>query len=92
MPTNSSPAGRTVSSRSSSLPAGCGWSAIHTPLAEALPASQPARPAGLSYQVNALRGLLLGTPANLWVDVGVLLVAAVAGITAAAAVIRRLVR
>lgn len=46
----------------------------------------------LSYQVNALRGLLLGTPANLWVDVGVLLVAAVAGIAAAAAVIRRLVR
>ena len=30
----------------------------------------------LSYQVNALRALLIGTPGNLWADIGVLVVAA----------------
>lgn len=46
----------------------------------------------LSYEVNALRALLLGTPGNLVVDVGVLVVAAVAGIAAAAALLDRLAR
>jgi ABC-2 type transport system permease protein len=46
----------------------------------------------LSYEVNALRGLLIGTPTNGWLDVAVLVVAAVAGITMASALLRRLVR
>ncbi|AEW94259.1 MULTISPECIES: ABC transporter permease [Streptomycetaceae] len=46
----------------------------------------------LSYQVDALRGLLLGTPAHLAADFGALAVAAVAGITAAAALLGRLAR
>ena len=46
----------------------------------------------LSYQVDALRGLLVGTPANLWLDFGVLLLAAAAGITAASALLGRLAR
>lgn len=46
----------------------------------------------LSYEVDALRGLLIGTPANLWLDFGVLVVAAVAGITAASALLGRLAR
>jgi ABC-2 type transport system permease protein len=46
----------------------------------------------LSYEVNALRGLLIGTPSNALLDVGVLVVAAVAGIAMASALLRRLVR
>jgi ABC-2 type transport system permease protein len=46
----------------------------------------------LSYEVNALRGLLLGTPSNLLVDVGVLILAAVLGVFAASKLLRRLVR
>jgi ABC-2 type transport system permease protein len=46
----------------------------------------------LSYEVNALRGLLIGTPSNWFVDIGVLIVAAVAGVAAASALLRRLVR
>jgi ABC-2 type transport system permease protein len=46
----------------------------------------------LSYEVDALRGLLIGTPANLAVDVTVLVVAALAGIAAAATLLDRLTR
>ncbi len=46
----------------------------------------------LSYQVNALRGLLIGTPSNLMLDVGVLVAAAVLGVVSASALVRRLVR
>jgi ABC-2 type transport system permease protein len=46
----------------------------------------------LSYEVDALRGLLLGTPAHLALDFGVLIVAAALGITAASALLGRLAR
>ena len=46
----------------------------------------------LSYEVNALRALLLGTPGNTWLDVGILLVAAILGVAAASALLRRLVQ
>jgi ABC-2 type transport system permease protein len=46
----------------------------------------------LSYEVAALRGLLLGLPTDYWLDFGVLLVAAAAGILTAAATIGRLSR
>jgi ABC-2 type transport system permease protein len=46
----------------------------------------------LTYEVAALRGLLLGTPTNYWLDFGVLLGSAVAGIACAAALIGRLAR
>ena len=46
----------------------------------------------LSYQVDALRGLLLGTPSHLLLDFVVLLVAAVAGITSASSLLGRLAR
>lgn len=46
----------------------------------------------LTYQVNALRGLLLGTPANLAVDFAVLVVAATAGVIAASSLLGRLAR
>ncbi|MFJ1969719.1 ABC transporter permease [Streptomyces sp. NPDC087903] len=46
----------------------------------------------LSYQVDALRGLLLGTHAHLAADFGVLVVAAVLGITAASSLLGRLAR
>jgi ABC-2 type transport system permease protein len=46
----------------------------------------------LSYQVDALRGLLLGTPSNLLLDLAVLVVAAVLGVISASALLRRLVR
>ena len=52
-----------------------------------LPAVNP-----LSYEVGALRTLLLGTPGNLLVDCSVLLGAAVVGIAAASALVGRLVR
>ena len=46
----------------------------------------------LSYEVNALRGLLIDMPSNMLVDVGVLVVAAALGIVTASALLRRLVR
>jgi ABC-2 type transport system permease protein len=46
----------------------------------------------LSYEVDALRHLLIGTPGDLPLDVGVLVVAAAAGITTASALLGRLVR
>jgi ABC-2 type transport system permease protein len=46
----------------------------------------------LSYEVNALRGLLIGTPTNWAVDITVLIAAAMLGIAAASALLRRLVR
>ena len=46
----------------------------------------------LTYEVNALRGLLIGAPANLRLDFGVLAVAAAAGIATAASLIGRLAR
>ncbi len=46
----------------------------------------------LSYEVDALRGLLIGTPAHLGVDLTVLVAATVGGVTAAAALLPRLAR
>ncbi len=46
----------------------------------------------LTYEVSALRGLLLGTPTSYWLDLGVLVGSAVAGIACAAALIGRLAR
>jgi len=46
----------------------------------------------LSYQVDALRGLLIGTPAHLGLDLIVLAAATVAGVTASAALLPRLAR
>lgn len=46
----------------------------------------------LGYEVDALRGLLIGTPANLALDFGVLIVAAAALITVASALLTRLAR
>ncbi|MFJ1744952.1 ABC transporter permease [Streptomyces sp. NPDC088116] len=46
----------------------------------------------LSYQVDALRGLLLGTPSHLLLDYGVLLGAALLGIVAASSLLGRLAR
>ncbi|WP_245906119.1 ABC transporter permease [Mycolicibacterium palauense] len=46
----------------------------------------------LSYEVNALRGLLIGTPWNPWIDLGVLIAAAILGVASASALLRRLVR
>jgi ABC-2 type transport system permease protein len=46
----------------------------------------------LSYEVEALRGLLLGTPARLPLDSGVLVVAAALGIAAASSLLGRLAR
>ena len=46
----------------------------------------------LSYEVDALRGLLIGTPANLWLDFAVLLGSAALMITGASALLPRLVR
>jgi ABC-2 type transport system permease protein len=46
----------------------------------------------LSYEVDALRGLLVGTPAHLPVDFAVLAAAAVAGILVAASLLDRLAR
>ncbi len=46
----------------------------------------------LSYEVNALRGLLIGTPTNWALDISVLIVAAVLGIVVASSLLRRLVR
>lgn len=46
----------------------------------------------LSYEVDALRGLLIGTPAHLPLDLGVLCFAAFAGILCASALMGRLAR
>jgi ABC-2 type transport system permease protein len=46
----------------------------------------------LSYEVSALRGLLLGTPTTLWLDFLVLVAAALAAITAASGLLGRLTR
>jgi ABC-2 type transport system permease protein len=46
----------------------------------------------LSYEVDALRGLLIGSPSHLWLDFGVLLLAVVAGVTTAASLVDRLAR
>ena len=46
----------------------------------------------LSYEVDALRGLLLGIPANMTVDVVVLVAVTIAGISAAAALLPRLAK
>ncbi|WP_070379574.1 ABC transporter permease [Rhodococcus sp. WMMA185] len=46
----------------------------------------------LSYEVNALRGLLIGQPTNYWLDFGVLIGAAVLGIAVASALLGRLSR
>ena len=46
----------------------------------------------LTYLVNALRGLLVGAPANLWADFGVLLAAALVGVAGAARLMGKLVR
>ena len=46
----------------------------------------------MSYEVDALRGMLLGTPTALLLDFGVLAIAVVAGVAAAAALLPRLAR
>ena len=46
----------------------------------------------LSYEVNALRGLLIGTPANYAIDVSVLFVAVTIGVTTASSLVGRLAR
>jgi ABC-2 type transport system permease protein len=46
----------------------------------------------LSYEVDALRGLLIGTPAHLALDFAVLTVSAVVGIAVAAGLLDRLAR
>jgi ABC-2 type transport system permease protein len=46
----------------------------------------------LTYEVSGLRGLLIGLPANYWLDFGVLAVAAIAGIASSAALLPRLAR
>jgi ABC-2 type transport system permease protein len=46
----------------------------------------------LSYQVDALRGLLIGTPAHLGLDFGVLAAATAAGVAVASALLGRLAR
>jgi ABC-2 type transport system permease protein len=46
----------------------------------------------LSYEVNALRALLLGTPGNTWLDLAVLAAAAALGVFTASTLLRRLVR
>jgi ABC-2 type transport system permease protein len=46
----------------------------------------------LSYQVDALRGLLIGTPAHLGLDFTVLIVAVLCAISVASALLGRLAR
>jgi ABC-2 type transport system permease protein len=46
----------------------------------------------LSYEVNALRKLLLGLPGNLWIDFGVLILSSVVGVAMASGLLRRLAR
>lgn len=54
------------------------------------PGHQQGQP--LSYQVDALRGLLLGTHAHLALDYGVLALAAALGILSASSLLGRLAR
>jgi ABC-2 type transport system permease protein len=46
----------------------------------------------LSYEVDALRGLLIGTPARLWLDAAVLVGVTIAGVATAALLLPRLAR
>lgn len=46
----------------------------------------------LSYEVDALRGLLIGTHAHLWLDFGVLIGAALIGVATASSLVGRLAR
>jgi ABC-2 type transport system permease protein len=46
----------------------------------------------LRYEIDALRGLLLGTPMNLGLDLGILLIACFAGIATSSRLLRRLSR
>jgi ABC-2 type transport system permease protein len=46
----------------------------------------------LTYEVEALRGLLIGTATTLWLDVAILVAATLAGITAASLLLPRLAR
>ena len=46
----------------------------------------------LSYEVDALRNLLIGIPANLGLDLGVLIGVTIAGIAAAAMLLPRLAK
>lgn len=46
----------------------------------------------LTYLVDALRGLLIGAPANLWLDFAVLAATMVGGIVVAGVLLPRLVR
>ena len=46
----------------------------------------------LTYEVEALRGLLIGAPTNLALDFGVLIVSLMVGIIAAASLLGRLAR
>ena len=46
----------------------------------------------LSYEVDALRGLLIGTSSHLWLDFGVLIAAAAIGIATASSLLGQLVR
>jgi ABC-2 type transport system permease protein len=46
----------------------------------------------LTYEVEALRSLLVGTTTNLWLDLVVLVGATVAGITASSLLLPRLAR
>ena len=46
----------------------------------------------LSYEVEALRSLLIGTSTDIWLDLGVLTAATVAGITASSLLLPRLAR
>jgi ABC-2 type transport system permease protein len=46
----------------------------------------------LSYEVNALRWLLIGIPTNIWLDVAVLIAAATAGVIVSSALLPRLAR
>jgi len=46
----------------------------------------------LTYEVEGLRGLLIGTSTSLWLDFGVLALATVAGITASSLLLPRLAR
>jgi len=46
----------------------------------------------LSYEVSALRALLIGTPANLWLDFGVLVFSLTVGVMVASSLVDRLSR
>ena len=46
----------------------------------------------LSYEVDALRGMLIGSPANLGLDFAVLAAAVLVGITTASSLVDRLAR